>query len=227
MAKSPSKHHKCDDTQLVINGVSLDDISLQEFDRRVISAFGTLCGIDEAGRGPLAGPVCAAAVILDEENPIDGLNDSKKLTEKKRESLYDEIVEKAKAFCVCFGTVEDIEQTDILSATLAAMKQAYDGLEEKAGIILVDGDVLPEIEGNVRNMKKGDAKSASVAAASILAKVTRDRFMTEMAEQYPEYGFEKHKGYGTKAHYDAVDAYGLCPIHRKSFFAKYFAKNNG
>ena len=227
MAGSLSKHRKSEDTQLVIDGVSLDDISLAEFDRRVIAACGTLCGIDEAGRGPLAGPVCTAAVILDENAPIEGLNDSKKLTEKKRELLYDEIIDKAKAFCIAFGTVEEIENGDILTATLEAMKKAYEGMEESADIILVDGDVLPPIEGNVRNMKKGDAKSASVAAASILAKVTRDRYMTALAEKYPGYGFEKHKGYGTKAHYEAVDKLGLCEVHRKSFFTKYFAKKNG
>lgn len=227
MAELLSKHRKSEETQLRLEGVSLDAISLREFDRRVAARFGTLCGIDEAGRGPMAGDVYAAAVVLDENKPIEGLNDSKKLTPKKRESLYDEIVLNARAYCIAVSTVEQIEATDILTATLDAMRRAYEGLGMRAGLVLVDGDVLPEINGNVRNMKQGDARSEAVAAASILAKVARDRYMTEQARLYPQYGFEKHKGYGTKAHLDAVDIYGLCPIHRRSFFRKYFEKKNG
>jgi ribonuclease HII len=224
LAKSPSKHHKSDETQLRIEGVSLDGLDLREFDRIVTTHFGELCGIDEAGRGPGAGSVYAAAVILDENNPIDGLNDSKKLTPKKREMLYDEIIAKAKAYGIAFSTVEQIESTDILSATLDAMKRAYESLGVTAGLVLVDGDVLPEIDGTVRNMNKGDAKSEAIAAASILAKVSRDRYMTEQAALYPEYGFEKHKGYVTAAHIDAVEKYGFCRIHRKSYFTKVLAK---
>ncbi len=227
MARSPSKHHKSEETQLKIEGVCLEGISLREFDKRVCEKFGALCGIDEAGRGPLAGDVYAAAVILDENRPIEGLNDSKKLTAKSRELLYDEIVSKAKAYCVAVSTVEQIDKTDILTATLDAMKRAYEGLPIQAGLVLVDGDVLPEIDGNVRNMKKGDAKSEAVAAASILAKVSRDRYMTEMAALYPDYGFQRHKGYGTAAHLRAIDTYGTCPLHRKSFLKKYFEKKDG
>ena len=225
MAELHSKHRKNDSDQLTIEGVSLENMTPAELDSRVRAAFGSLCGIDEAGRGPLAGDVYAAAVILDEDNPICGLNDSKKLTERKREKLFDEIRAKAKAYCIDCASVEEIEATDILSADLLAMKRAYEGLGMKAGLVLVDGDVLPEIDGTVRCMKKGDARSEAVAAASILAKVARDRYMTEQSRLYPNYGFEKHKGYGTKAHMDAVDKYGLCPIHRASFLRKHFAKN--
>lgn len=225
LAELLSKHHKSEEQQLRIEGVELDDITLREFDERVRAVYGRVCGIDEAGRGPMAGAVYAAAVILDPEKPINGLNDSKKLTEKKRERLYDEIIANAKAYCVAFATVEEIEATDILSADLLAMKRAYDGMGEKAGMIIVDGDVLPDIDGEIKCLKKGDARSEAVAAASILAKVSRDRYMKEQALLYPQYGFEKHKGYGTKAHIDAVDTYGLCPIHRASFFRKHFEKN--
>ncbi len=226
LAGSPSKHHKSEETQLKIEGVCLDGLTLREFDRVARERFGALCGIDEAGRGPLAGAVYAAAVILDENKPIDGLNDSKKLTAKAREALFDEITAKAKAYCVAVSSAEQIDKTDILTATLDAMKRAYEGIGVSAGLVLVDGDVLPPIEGNVKNMKKGDAKSEAVAAASILAKVSRDRYMTEMAALYPGYGFEKHKGYGTAAHIQAIDTYGVCPIHRKSFLKKYFANKD-
>ncbi len=210
-----SKHHKSEATQLKIE--CPDDIPLREFDALVSEKFGTICGIDEAGRGPLAGDVYAAAVILDPNNPIDGLNDSKKLSEKKREALYHEIIAKAKAYCVAFATVREIDETDILSADLLAMKRAYEGLGMTADIVIVDGDVLPEIEGEVRNLKGGDAKSEAIAAASILAKVTRDRYMAEQAKLYPQYGFEKHKGYGTAKHLEAIREFGACPIHRKAF----------
>ena len=227
MAGLPSKHHKSKETRLVLEGVDTSALDLREYDRAVSEIYGTVCGIDEAGRGPLAGDVYAAAVILDPDNPIEGLNDSKKLTPKMREKLFDEIRAKAKAYCIMSASVEEIESTDILSADLSAMKRAYEGLGQCADIVIVDGDVLPEIEGNVRSLNKGDATSEAVAAASILAKVSRDRYMDEEAKKYPRYGFEKHKGYGTKAHYAAVDEFGLCPIHRKSFFKKYFAKKNG
>ena len=184
----------------------------------------TVCGVDEAGAGPLMGPVYAAAVILPRELDIPGLNDSKKLTEKKREALFDEIISKARAYCIASASVEEIERLNILQADFLAMERAYSGLGVKAGIVLVDGNQLPALDAQMRYVIKGDAKSASIAAASILAKVSRDRYMKQMAEKYPQYGFEKHKGYGTKAHYAAVDEFGLCEIHRKSFFKKYFEK---
>lgn len=202
-------------------------LSLREFDERVRAQYGAVCGIDEAGRGPLAGDVYAAAVILDPDRQIAGLNDSKKLSEKKREALFDEICEKALAYCIQTSSVEQIERTDILSADLDAMKRAFEGLGKSVGIVIVDGDVLPPITEQsvcLKCLNKGDALSESVAAASILAKVARDRYMRRQAEIYPQYGFEKHKGYGTKAHMAAVDEYGLCPIHRKSFFKKHFEK---
>lgn len=230
MAKLLSKHRKSRETQLNIEGVSLDDIDLREFDRRVSERFGTLCGIDEAGRGPLAGDVFAAAVILDPHNPVEGLNDSKKLSPKKREALYEEICEKALDYCISQISVYQIDKTDILSADLLAMQSAFERLKPFSGIVLVDGDVLPDIEvdGTLKNVIGGDAKSEAIAAASILAKVERDRYMCEMSVKYPQYGFERHKGYGTKAHYEAIEKYGLCPIHRRSFLKKYLTdKENG
>ncbi len=221
-----SKHKKSPETQLKIDGVSLEGLSLREFDKAVSERFGVVCGIDEAGRGPIAGDVFAAAVVLDPNNPIEGLNDSKKLTPKKREKLYDEICEKALDFCVSQVTVYRIDTTDILSADLEAMKSAFGRLTTKVGIVLVDGDVLPELDIAAKNVIGGDAKSEAVAAASILAKVERDRYMCEMAEKYPGYGFEKHKGYGTKAHYEAIEKLGLCPIHRKTFLKKYVEDGN-
>ena len=194
------------------------------FDSIVRSESGVVCGIDEAGRGPLAGDVFAAAVVFDEGVVIDGINDSKKLTEKKREALFDEIISKARAYCIASASVEEIERLNILQADFLAMQRAYNGLGLKAGLVLVDGNQLPDLDAQTRYVIKGDAKSASIAAASIIAKVSRDRYMKQMAEKYPQYGFEKHKGYGTKAHYAAVDEYGLCEIHRKSFFKKYFEK---
>lgn len=222
------KHRKSKETRLKIEGVDLDSISdLREFDKIVSERYGAVCGIDEAGRGPLAGPVAAAAVILDPEKPIKGLNDSKKLTPKKREELYDVIRENALDFQTVLIGAYVIDQTDILSADLYAMKRAFEGVEMNNGIVLIDGDILPDIEfdGVLKNVIGGDAKSEAIAAASILAKVTRDRYMCEMAEKYPGYGFEKHKGYGTKAHYEAIDKLGLCPIHRKTFLKKYITEN--
>lgn len=228
-----SKHKKSPETQLKIDGVSLEGLSLREFDKAVFNKFGVVCGIDEAGRGPIAGPVYAAAVILDPENPIEGLNDSKKLTPKKREALYEEIWDKALAASVSCALVSEIDETDILSADLLAMTRAFDTLCIKPEIVLVDGDVLPELnapfnsenkfDGVLKNVIGGDAKSEAIAAASILAKVERDEQMCRLAEKYPEYGFEKHKGYGTKAHYAAIEKYGLCPIHRRSFLKKHLA----
>ncbi len=190
-----------------------------------IKGYKYVCGVDEAGRGPLAGPVCAAAVILPEDTYIEGLNDSKKLTEKKREALIDVIKEKAIAWSVAFASVEEIEEVNILNATYLAMNRAIEGLSIKPDFALIDGNRVPtDIKVPCKTVIKGDALSCSIAAASIIAKVTRDRLMDEYDEKYPQYGFLKHKGYGTAAHYKAVDEFGLCPIHRRSFFKKYFGE---
>ena len=185
---------------------------------------GLVCGADEAGRGPLAGPVCAAAVILPEGVDLPGLNDSKKLTEKKREALYPLIEEKAVAYGIAFATVEEIEELNILRAALLAMDRAIAQLDPKPALALIDGNTTRGISIPARSIVGGDAKCASIAAASVLAKVTRDRLMYALAEQYPQYGFDKHKGYGTKAHYAALEAYGPTPVHRPSFLKKFYAK---
>lgn len=223
MAGSPSNFRQNEPEQLTMADID-EATDLFGFDSMIRSECGVVCGIDEAGRGPLAGDVFAAAVIFDEGVYIEGLNDSKKLTEKKREALFDEIISKARAYCVASASVEEIERLNILQADFLAMERAYRGLASNAGIVLVDGNQLPALDAQMRYVVKGDAKSASIAAASILAKVSRDRYMKRMAEKYPQYSFEKHKGYGTKAHYAAVDEFGLCEIHRKSFFKKYFEK---
>ena len=184
------------------------------------SGVSLICGVDEAGRGPLAGPVCAAAVILPRNIEIVGLNDSKKLSEKSREKLYDEICEKAMSFGIAFASVEEIEEFNILNAAMLAMNRAIAQLEPQPELALIDGNRSSTIEINSRCVIKGDAKCADIAAASILAKVTRDRYMLEMAEKYPEYHFERHKGYGTKLHYEALREYGPCEIHRPSFLRK-------
>ena len=177
-----------------------------------------ICGVDEAGRGPLAGPVCAAAVILPKNCEIEGLNDSKKISEKKREQLYDIIVEKAVAYSIAYGTLEEIEQHNILEATYLAMNRAIDGLSVKSDFALIDGNRVPKnITVPCETVIKGDSKSYSIAAASILAKVTRDRLLLEYDEKYPQYGFASHKGYGTKAHYEAIAQHGVCEVHRLSF----------
>ena len=189
-----------------------------------------VCGVDEAGRGPFAGPVCAAAVILPRGVIIEGVNDSKKLTEKKREQLFDVIRETALSYSVAWASVEEIENINILNAAMLAMKRAIDGLDIKPDFAYIDGNKTPPIDISCEAVVKGDANSMSIAAASILAKVSRDRLMLEYAEKYPEYGFEKHKGYGTKAHTEAILRYGECPIHRPSFLKKLYAKqkkNNG
>lgn len=182
--------------------------------------YKNICGVDEAGRGPLAGPVCAAAVILKTDDIIEGVNDSKKLSEKKRELLYDIIKQRAISYSVAFATVEEIEKINILNATMLAMKRAVEGLKIPADYVIIDGNKTPELDIPCNYIVKGDAKSMSIAAASILAKVTRDRLLLEYAEQYPQYNFEKHKGYGTKIHIQALKEYGPCPIHRKSFLKK-------
>ncbi len=181
---------------------------------------GYLAGVDEAGRGPLAGPVFAAAVILPDDVIIEGINDSKKLTEKKREKLFDEICEKAIAYSIVAVSEERIDEINILQATFLAMRGAVSGLSEKPDYVLVDGDKSPSLDIDHEAIIKGDSKSMSVAAASVLAKVSRDRYIIKMSEKYPDYGFEKHKGYGTKAHYEAIEKYGICPIHRKTFLRK-------
>ncbi len=184
------------------------------------SGLSPLCGVDEAGRGPLAGPVCAAAVILPRGTVIEGLNDSKKLSEKRREALYDEIVGKAIAFGVAFASVEEIEEKNILEATFLAMNRAIEKLSVVPALALIDGNRNKGITLPSRCVIGGDGKCADIAAASILAKVTRDRYMLEMAEKYPQYGFDRHKGYGTAAHYAAIREYGPSPIHRMSFLRK-------
>lgn len=182
--------------------------------------FEIICGVDEAGRGPLAGPVCAAAVILPRGIEIAGLDDSKKLTDKKRETLYDVICENAVTYGIAFGSVEEIESINILNAAMLAMNRAIEMLEPRPQLALIDGNRNSAINIPSRCVIKGDAKCADIAAASILAKVTRDRYMLEMAEKYPEYHFEKHKGYGTKLHYEALREYGPSEIHRPSFLRK-------
>ncbi len=182
--------------------------------------FEIVCGVDEAGRGPLAGPVCAAAVILPDGLVIEGLDDSKKLTEKKRDALYDIICKEAIAYGIAFASVEEIEEMNILQATFLAMKRAVEGLSVKPDLALVDGNQKPNLDIQARTLVKGDAKSPSIAAASILAKVTRDRLMTEIAEEYPQYEFPKHKGYGTKLHYEKIMEHGISPVHRRSFLKK-------
>lgn len=190
-----------------------------EFEKAAVnSGFSCICGVDEAGRGPLAGPVCAAAVILPAGAAIEGLDDSKKLTEKKRERLYDIIKETAVAYSVAYGTLEEIETVNILEATYLAMNRAIEGLSVKPDFALIDGNRVPRgIKIPCETIVKGDSKSMSVAAASVLAKVTRDRLMLEYDKKYPEYNFKKHKGYGTKEHTELIKQYGPCEIHRLSF----------
>lgn len=190
-----------------------------EFEKAAaLSGFSCICGVDEAGRGPLAGPVCAAAVILPEGAVIEGLDDSKKLTEKKRERLYDIIKQTAVAYSVAYGTLEEIETVNILEATYFAMNRAIEGLTVKPDFALIDGNRVPRgIKIPCETVVKGDSRSMSVAAASVLAKVTRDRLMLEYDKKYPEYNFKKHKGYGTKEHTELIKQYGPCEIHRLSF----------
>ena len=183
---------------------------------------GYLAGVDEAGRGPLAGPVFAAAVILADDVIIEGINDSKKLSEKKRELLYDEICEKAISYCVASVDEKEIDDINILQATFKAMRNAVSGLSVTPDYVLIDGNKSPSTSFAEETVVKGDSKSMSIAAASILAKVSRDRYITGIADKYPGYGFEKHKGYGTKAHYEAIEKLGICPIHRKTFLRKLF-----
>ncbi len=193
-------------------------MSLFEYDKSIDVNY--LCGVDEAGRGPLAGDVFAAAVVLKKDAVIEGLNDSKKLTEKKREALFDVVIENCESYCIARASIEEIESVNILGATFLAMRRAVEGLSVKPDKILIDGNRDPKIEGNVQCVIKGDATSASIAAASILAKVARDRYMLEVAKEYPQYQFEKHKGYGTKLHYEMIEKYGISKVHRPSFLKK-------
>ena len=176
-----------------------------------------VCGVDEAGRGPLCGPVFAAACILPDGLYIEGLNDSKKLTEKKREKLFDIIKEEAIAYCIASASVEEIDELNILEADLLAMRRAIDGLPVKADFAIIDGNIARDFQIPAGAIVKGDATSMSIAAASVLAKVARDRICADLDRDYPEYGIAKHKGYGTKAHMDALRKYGPSPIHRKKF----------
>ena len=194
-----------------------------EFEKEALAkGYKSVCGVDEAGRGPLAGPVCAAAVILPEGVIIDGVNDSKKLSEKKRESLFDVIREQALSYSIAYATVDEIEEINILNATMLAMRRAIDGLDIKADYAMIDGNKIPPIDIDAECIVKGDAKSMSIACASILAKVSRDRLLYKYAEEYPMYGFDKHKGYGTKVHREAILKYGPCPYHRQSFLKKLY-----
>ena len=189
-----------------------------------VQGYNFICGVDEAGRGPLAGPVCAAAVILPPDTLIEGVNDSKKLSEKKREELFDVVINTALAYCIAFGSVEEIEEHNILATTMMTMKRAVEGLSVKADYAIVDGNKLPPLDIDSKYIIKGDANSMSIAAASILAKVSRDRLMLEYAKEYPQYCFEKHKGYGTKLHNEMILLHGPSPIHRMSFLKKLLNK---
>ena len=182
--------------------------------------FSYICGVDEAGRGPLAGPVYAAAVILPLDLKIEGLNDSKKISEKKREQLFPIIKEKSIAYSIAFATEKEIDELNILNATFLAMKRAVNGLKIKPDYALIDGNRLPKLNIESQSIIKGDSLSASIAAASILAKISRDRFMMELSKDYPQYEFQKHKGYGTKLHRDLLKKYGPSLVHRKTFLSK-------
>ena len=183
-----------------------------------------ICGVDEAGRGPLAGPVCAAAVILPANLEIPGLTDSKKLTDKKRRELYPVIMEQAIAYGIGFASEQEIDEINILQATFLAMQRAIDQLSVKPDLALIDGNRKKDFGIPAKTVVKGDSLSASIAAASILAKVTRDNLMLEQAETYPQYKFDIHKGYGTKAHYEALREFGPCPIHRMTFLKKFYGE---
>lgn len=192
-----------------------------EYEKQAMEeGFKVVCGIDEAGRGPLAGPVFAASVILPLDCEIGGINDSKKLTEKKREKLFDEIIEKAVDYSITTATETEIDDINILQATFLAMRRAVDALEVKPDIALIDGNQKPKLDIEERTIVKGDSKSISIAAASILAKVSRDRYMVNLAEVYPQYSFERHKGYGTKLHYEMLEKHGISEVHRRTFLKK-------
>ena len=203
----------------------MSQIDLWEIERAHFEkGIRVICGVDEAGRGPLAGPVCAAAVILPAGPEIPGLNDSKKLTDKRRRELAPIIKEKALAYGIAFATHEEIDRINILQATFLAMERAIAQLEITPELALIDGNRQKDFGINVETVVKGDSRSANIAAASVLAKVTRDDYMEAMAAEYPEYGFAVHKGYGTKAHYQALTEHGPSPIHRMSFLRKFYGQ---
>lgn len=202
-----------------------DQIDWLKFENEAYeNGYTCVCGVDEAGRGPLAGPVFAAAVVLGKGQIIEGVNDSKKLSEKKREALFDKIKEEALCYSIASIDEKAIDEINILNATFLAMKKAVEGLEIKPDYAMIDGNKTPDLSIDCESVVKGDANSVSIAAASILAKVSRDRYMLKMAEQYPEYQFEKHKGYGTKLHYQMLDEYGPSEIHRQTFLKTWYAK---
>ena len=203
----------------------MSEVNLWEIEKTWADrGFHAICGIDEAGRGPLAGPVCAAAVILPEGLEIPGLNDSKKLTDKKRRELFPIIEEQALAYGIGWASQEEIDDITILQATFLAMSRAVEQLNIRPDLALVDGNRAPTLDLPVETVVKGDSLSASIAAASVLAKVSRDDVMLRMAEEYPGYGFEVHKGYGTKAHYEALRTFGPSPIHRRTFLKKFYGE---
>ena len=203
----------------------MSEVNMWAYEEEVFSqGYKLVCGIDEAGRGPLAGPVCAAAVILPEHLQIPGLTDSKKLSDKRRRELMPVIKEKAIAYGIGFASHEEIDEINILQATYLAMERALAQLNVQPDIALIDGNRAKDFGLPVRTVVKGDSLSMNIAAASILAKVTRDDLMVEMAEKYPQYGFEIHKGYGTKAHYEALRTHGATPIHRKTFLKKFYGE---
>ena len=203
----------------------MSEITMWEIeDEAYGKGYSLICGVDEAGRGPLAGPVCAAAVILPEHLQIPGLNDSKKLTDKKRRELFPLIKEQAVAYGIGFASHQEIDEINILQATYLAMERALGQLCIKPDLALIDGNRAKEFGIPVQTVVKGDSLSANIAAASVLAKVTRDDLMLEMAKEYPGYGFEIHKGYGTKAHYEALRSMGPCPIHRMTFLKKFYGE---
>ena len=194
---------------------------LYAYDADIRAQYGCFAGVDEAGRGPLCGPVCVAACILDPEAPVYGINDSKKLTEKRREALFDEITRRALAYKIVFITPQEIDERNILWATMDGMAQAVAGLELRPDHVLIDGNRCPPgLAQTAESVVKGDANSASIAAASILAKVSRDRYMLELDKQYPQYQLAKHKGYPTKLHYELIAQYGIQPFYRRSFLKK-------
>lgn len=200
---------------------TIDSTPLYDYDEALRTECGVLCGVDEAGRGPLCGPVCCAAVILNPEDPIQGVTDSKKLSEKRREELYDQIIQRALAWHVEFVSPQEIDEKNILWATMAGMARAVSALETRPALVLIDGSRCPPgLEMPSRAVVKGDATSASIAAASILAKVRRDRYMCELDAQYPQYQLAKHKGYPTALHYQLIQQYGIQPFYRRSFLKK-------
>ena len=203
----------------------MSEMTMWEIEEEAFAeGYAVICGVDEAGRGPLAGPVCAAAVILPRGHQIPGLNDSKKLTDKKRRELFPLIKEQAVAYGIGMATHQEIDEINILQATYLAMERAIAQLEGKADLALIDGNRAKDFGMAVRTVVKGDSLSANIAAASVLAKVTRDDMMVEMAKEFPGYGFEVHKGYGTKAHYEALRNMGPCAIHRMTFLKKFYGE---